>query len=112
VSLRPVVRWRIVAGALWIISIACLIKALGDGATAEESLYNPHLTDVDRMAIAHLGRLADYWNWAGWSLQAAVAVALSRGIDSERIARRIFASLGILIGVDGVLLLLMAVLIP
>jgi hypothetical protein len=38
-------------------------------------------------------------------------MVLSRDLASERVARRIFISLGILIGADGILLLLMAVLV-
>jgi hypothetical protein len=103
-------RWRIAAAALWILSVACLMKAVGV-ATAAEELYNPHISDANRMAIQHLGKLADIWAVVGWVLQLTTAVVLSRGLESERMARRIFISLGILIGADGILLLLMTVLV-
>jgi hypothetical protein len=109
---RRLVLWRSLALALWIVSIVCLLKAVGDGVTAEEALYNPHLSDADRVAIGHLGKVADVWGWVGWGLQAAVAIVLAGGMKSERAVRRVFGSLGILIGADGVLLLLVVVLVP
>lgn len=110
-KLRPLALWRIAATLLWIASIVCLMKAVGDAATAEEALSNPHLNDLDRIAIQHLGRVADIWAVVGWGLQLVTAVVLSAGIDSQRAVRRVFASLGILIAADGILLLLVAVLV-
>jgi hypothetical protein len=103
-----VVAWRIVAGALWVLSVACLFAAVVYGSDAEKLLYQHN--DLDA-AVPHLQTLASVWSWVGWSLQGAVAVVLSMGINSERAVRRIFGSLGVLIAVDGVTLLLMAVLI-
>jgi hypothetical protein len=110
-KLRRAALWRSAAATLWILSVICLIKALGDGVSAEKWLYNPHLTDVDRASIQHLQAVADYWASAGWSLQFATAAVLSQGIQSERVVRRIFASLGVLIATDGVVLLLIAVIV-
>jgi len=103
--------WRIAAAVLWIISVACLFKAVGDGALAEHALYNSHLTDAARNAVEHLGTVADRWAAAGWLLQFAAAAVLSAGIKSPRIVRRIFLALGILIAIDGITMLLMAVII-
>jgi hypothetical protein len=58
-------RWRIAAAVLWILSVGCLVKAVGEAAAAEE-LYNLHISDANRMAIQHLGRLADIWAVVGW----------------------------------------------
>jgi hypothetical protein len=96
---------------VWLISDACLVRALGDGSAAEKWLYNPHLTDVDRISIQHLQTAADHWAWAGWGLQLVTAIVLSGGIDSQRAVRRIFVSLGILIAADGILMLLLAVIV-
>jgi hypothetical protein len=95
----------------WMISLGCLMKAIGDGAKAEESLYNPHLTDADRAAIHQVNVVADRWSGLGWVLQIATAVALALGIGSRRVVRRIFVSLGVLIAADGVALLLVAVIV-
>jgi hypothetical protein len=97
------------AAVLWIISIACLFKAIGGAITAEESLYNPHLTDTDHIAIHHLSEVADRWAAVGWILQFATATVLSFGLKSPRFVRRIFVSLGILIAADGITLLLVAI---
>jgi hypothetical protein len=96
---------------LWIVSTFCLYQAIDRGVTAEESHYNPHLTDSDRVAIHREAEIADRWAAAGWLLQFATAAVLSFGIKSPRVVRRIFISLGILIAIDGVTLLLMAVII-
>ncbi|HEY4382679.1 MAG TPA: hypothetical protein VGN01_20210 [Acidobacteriaceae bacterium] len=79
--------------------------------TAEEALNNPHLAAADRVAIHHQAEVADRWATVGWFLQFASAAVLSFGIKAARVVRRIFVSLGVLIAVDGVLLLLMAVII-
>jgi len=107
-SPSPIV-WRIAAALLWIVSIGCLYQAIALGVTAEESHYNPHLTAVDRSAIQHESKIADRWAVAGWLLQLVTASALSVGLKSQRIVRRIFVSLGGLIAADGVALFLTAV---
>jgi len=103
--------WRIAATILWIVSIACLFRAVNYGVTAEEFIYNPHLTAADRIAIQHLSSVADRWAISGWVLQLATAAVLSAGINSKRVVRRIFVSLGVLIAADGIGLLLMAVIV-
>ena len=110
-TLQPSPPWRIAAALLWIVSIACLFKAVGDGAAAEKSLYNPHLADSAKISIQHLQAAADRWAVAGWVLQLATAAVLSAGINAKRVVRRIFVSLGVLIAADGVGLLLMAVIV-
>jgi hypothetical protein len=108
---QPPIVWRIAAAVLWIISVACLFKAVGGGAAAEQALYNQNLTDASRLASQHQAQLADRWAAAGWLLQFATTAVLSFGIQSPRVVRRIFVSLGILIAVDGVTMLLMAVIV-
>lgn len=103
--------WRTAAAVLWIASLLCLFKAIGDGILAEESLYNPRLTDVDRVAIHHLSQVADRWSTAGWTLQLAVAATLCAGLSSANRVRRVFHSVGLLIAVDGVALLLVVIII-
>jgi hypothetical protein len=107
----PPLVWRIAAALLWIASLACLMKAIGGGVTAEESLYNPHLTGADRIAIHQLAQVADRWAAAGWILQFATAAVLFFGLKSPRIVRRIFVSLGVVIAVDSATLLLVAVIV-
>ena len=107
----PPLVWRIAAAVLWLISIACLFHAITNGVTAEESHYNPNLTAADRLSIQHEAEVADRYAAVGWILQFATAAVLSFGIKSTRIVRRTFVSLGLLIAVDGVTLLLMAVII-
>jgi hypothetical protein len=96
---------------LWIVSIACLFKAVAEGSAAQKWLYNPDLSALDRVSIQHLQAAADRWAVAGWVLQLATAAVLSVGISSKRVVRRIFVSLGVLIAADGVGLLLMAVIV-
>ncbi len=108
---RRLVLWRSLALALWVISIVCLFKAVGDATAAEESFSRAHLTDADRTAVAHLGSVADVWAWVGWGFQGAVAIVLAGGINSERAVRRVFVSLEILVATDGVALLLLAVIV-
>jgi hypothetical protein len=107
---RPHV-WRIAAAFLWIVSIVCLFKAIGGAVTAEESLNNPYLTAADRVSIQRESEVANRWAIVGWVLQFATAAVLSFGVSFRRVVRRIFASLGVLIAVDGITLLLMAVII-
>jgi hypothetical protein len=111
VTSPPPIAWRIAAAALWIVSIVCIFKAIGGAVTAEESLNNPYLTAADHVSIQHEAQVADRWAAAGWILQFATAAVLSFGLKSPRVVRRIFVSLGVLIAVDGVTLLLMAVII-
>ena len=111
-KLQPPTAWRIGAALLWIVSIACLAKAVGDGVTAQKSLNNPYLTAPDRISMQHLSSTADIWTCVGWGLQLVTAFVLTGGIKSERVVRRIFVSLGVLIAIDGVALLLTAVIIP
>jgi hypothetical protein len=108
---QPPIVWRIAAAVLWIISVACLFKAVGGAVTAEESLNNPYLTVADHVSIQHESEVADRLAVAGWVLQFVTAAVLSFGIRSPRVVRRIFVSLGVLIAVDGVTLLLMAVIV-
>ena len=107
----PPLVWRIAAAVLWIVSIACLFKAIGGAVTAEESLYNPQLTAADRISIQHETEVADRWSAVGWILQFATAAVLSFGIRSSRVVRRIFVALGVLIAADGIALLLMAIIV-
>lgn len=58
-----------------------------------------------------MSEVADNWAAAGWFLQFATAAVLSCGLTFPRLVRRIFVSLGVLIAVDGVALLLFAVII-
>jgi hypothetical protein len=108
---RQFALWRSAAAIVWIISLFCLFKAIGDGTVAEEALYNPHFTDVDRVAIHHLSAIADIWSTVGWTLQLATAAVLCSAIFAKTMVRRIFQSLGILIAADGVTLLLAAIII-
>lgn len=110
-TIRPLLQWRIAAAGLWIASAACLFKAIADASTSEQLLYNPHLVDAARIAAEHLAKAADHWSSAGWLLQFATAAVLSFGINSPRVVRRIFVSLGVLIAVDGITMLLMAVIV-
>lgn len=110
-TLQPSTPWRIAAALFWIVSITCLFKAVGDGATAEKWLYNPHLTDTAEISIQHLQASADRWAVVGWILQLVTAAVLSAGINSKRVVRRIFVALGVLIAADGIGLLLMAVIV-
>jgi hypothetical protein len=96
---------------LWIISVVCLFNAIGHAVTAEESLNNPNLTAADHSSIQQESQVADRLAVVGWVLQLATTIVLSFGIRSPRAVRRVFISLGVLIAVDGVSLLLMAVII-
>jgi hypothetical protein len=96
---------------LWCISLVCFIKGIGPAVTAEEALYNPHLTATDRVWIQQESAAADRWVAVGWLVQVAAAAVLSFGLKFPRVARRIFVSLGVVIGVDGVALLLLAVIV-
>jgi hypothetical protein len=107
----PPIAWRIAAAVLWIVSIVCLFKAIGGAVTAEESLNNPQLTAADHISIQHESEVADRYAAVGWILQFATAAVLSFGIPSTRVVRRIFISLGVVIAIDGVTLLLTAVII-
>ena len=107
----PPLVWRIAAAVLWVASFVCLYQAIDRGVTAEEGHYNPNLTASDQLAIQHVSEIADRWSAAGWLLQFAAAAVLSFGLNSPRVVRRIFVSLGLLIAVDGVTLLLMAVIV-
>ncbi len=69
------------------------------------------VTVLAPQAIQYESELADRWEAAGWLLQFVTAAVLSFGIQSPRVVRRIFISLGVLIAVDGVSLLLIAVII-
>jgi hypothetical protein len=111
VTLQPSTPWRIAAALLWIVSIACLFKAVSDGTAAEKWLYNPHLSDGAKVSIQHLQAAADRWAVIGWVLQLATAAVLSAGINSKRVVRRIFVALGVLVAADGISLLLMAVIV-
>lgn len=108
---RRIVLWRCAAAAFWMFSLVCLFKAIGDGTTAEEALYNPHLTDADRIAIHHLSVIADIWSAFGWALQLATVSVLCSAILAKTMVRRIFQSLGILIAADGITLLFAAIII-
>lgn len=110
-TLQPLTPWRIAAALLWIVSIACLFKAVNEGVNAEEWLYNPHVSDSARISIQHLQAAADRWAVVGWILQLATAAVLSAGINSKRVVRRIFVALGVLVATDGISLLLMAVIV-
>ncbi len=111
VTKPPPIVWRIAAAVLWVVSVVCLYQAIERGVTAEEGHYNPNLTVSDQIAIQHMSEIADRWSAAGWLLQFATAAVLSFGLRSSRVVRRIFVSLGVLIAVDGVTLLLMAVIV-
>jgi hypothetical protein len=101
--------WRGIAVTLWVISGACLFAALRYGSNAEWLSYSQN--EVSDATVRHLQTVAAVWAWCGWGLQAAAAIALSRGIVSEKMTRRIFVSLGILIAADGTLLLILAVIL-
>ena len=105
----PIV-WRLAAAVLWIISTACLFRAVTGAATVEASYDAAQLT-ADQLSIHHQAEIADRWAAAGWILQFASAAVLSFGLKSPRVVRRIFVSLGVLIAVDGVTLLLTAVIV-
>ena len=107
----PIV-WRIASVLLWIASVGFFIACFGESFSAEKLLYNnPHLTAADQISIQHSQTVADRWSAIGWLLQFAAAAVLSFGLRFPRVVRRIFVSLGVLIAVDGVTLLLMAVII-
>ena len=110
-TLRRLAVWRITAAVLWIVSIAFLIRGIGDAVTAEQSLNNPHLAALDHVAIDHLSAIAARWAAVGWFLQFLSAAVICGGLTSPRMVRRIFQSLGILIAADGIALLLMAIII-
>jgi hypothetical protein len=111
VTSPPPIVWRIAAALLWIVSIACLYQAVDRGVTAEEPHYNPNLSVADRLSIQQESKIADRWFAVGWLVQFATAAVLSAGVESPRVARRIFISLGVLIAIDGVTLLLVAVIV-
>ena len=108
---RRLVLWRCAAAVVWIVSLFCMFKAISDGITSEESLYNPHLTEINRVAVRHLSAVADIWSAVGWTLQLATAAVLCSVILSKTMVRRVFQSLGILIAADGITLLLAAIII-
>ena len=110
-TVQPRAFWRWTAAGLWIVSVICLVRALSDGIAAEQPRYDPTLTPSELVAIRHLGDVAARWAVLGWILQMGAAAVLSAGIESTRVVRRIFVSLGILIGANGVLMLLMAVIV-
>jgi hypothetical protein len=107
VTSPPPIVWRIAAVVLWIVSVTCLFQAVNRGVTAEEALHNPKLAAADQREL----EIADHWAAVGWLLQFATAAVFSFGLKSPRLVRRIFVSLGVLIAVDGVTLLLMAVIV-
>jgi hypothetical protein len=111
VTKPPSIVWRIAAAVLWIVSIVCLFKAIGEAVTAEESLNNPYLTAADHVSIQHESQIADRWAIIGWILQFAAPLVLALGLKFPRVVRRIFVSLGVLIAIDGITLLLMAVIV-
>jgi hypothetical protein len=109
VTKPPPIVWRIAAAVLWIVSIVCLFRAITSATNAEGWSTLAPLSDADHKAIQRMSEVADRWAAVGWLLQFATAIVLSFGLKSPRVVRRIFVSLGLLIGVDGVTLLLMAV---
>lgn len=56
---------------------------------------------MNERTIQYLQKVANRWDAAGWILQFAVAAVLSFGLNSRRVVRRIFLSLGTVIAVDG-----------
>jgi len=110
-KVQPLVLCRIAAALLLIASIVCLFKAVTDGSIAEQATYNLHPSEAARLAMQRMQTAADRWGWVGWSLQFAAAAVLSGGIESERVVRRVFVALGVVILTDGVLLLLMALIV-
>jgi hypothetical protein len=111
VTSRPPIVWRIAAAVLWIVSVACLFRAISGAINAEGWSTIAPLSDADRLAVHRMAEIADRWAEVGWILQFVTAAVLSFGLKSPRVVRRIFVSLGILIAVDGVTLLLMAVIV-
>jgi hypothetical protein len=109
-STSPIV-WRIAAAVLWIASIACLFHAITVAANVEGWSTSAPLSSADHLALEHQTQIADNWAAIGWFLQFATAAVLSFGIRAARVVRRIFVSLGVLIAVDGVSLLLLAVIV-
>ena len=103
--------WRIAAAVLWVVSIVCLVRAISLATNAEGWSTVAPLSDANRQEIARMSQIADRWAAFGWLLQFVTAAVLSFGITSPRVVRRIFISLGVLIGIDGVALLLMAVIV-
>ena len=102
-KLRPVTQWRIVAAALWVISLFCFTTAAGEGLL----YYAPH-HGPGMVAIQHL---AHVWEWVGLSIQAVAVGVLSCGISLQKAVLRIFGSLAIVIAADSVPLLLVFLLI-
>lgn len=107
----PRLVWRVAAAVLWIVSVGCLFRAITSATNAVEGSVLVPRSDADRLVIQHEAVIADRSAAVGWLLQFATAVVLALGLKSSRVARRIFVALGILIGVDGVALLLLAVIL-
>ena len=110
-TLQPRTIWRSSAAGLWVVSVVCLVRALSDGIAAEHLRYELTPTHAELNAVQHFAEVAARWAVLGWILQLGTGAVLSGGIESTRVVRRIFISLGILIGADGVLMLLMAVVV-
>jgi hypothetical protein len=108
---QPRIVWRIAAALLWISSVACFFRAITSATNAEEGSVLVSHSDADRLVIQREAMIADRCAVIGWLLQFAAAAVLSFGLKFPRVARRIFVSLGVIIGVDGVALLLLSVII-
>jgi hypothetical protein len=107
VTLSPALLWRLAALALWTASFGCLAKAIDLGAATEVGQRAGPIAD----AVARTSIAADHWAKLGWSLQIMAAVALAVGVKSDRISRKVFVALGVLIAGDGLLVLLVAVIV-
>lgn len=105
------VLWRCTAAFFWILSLGCLAKAIRDGATAEEFRSKATVSETQRGATPQLSVVADRWADAGWVMQVVTVALLALGIDTQRVVRRIFVSLEVLIAADGLMLLLTAVIV-
>jgi hypothetical protein len=89
-----------------------LVIAISHAVNAEEVLYNPALTAADHLALQQLKAVGERWGVAGWILQIAAAATLACGIDTERVVRRIFVGLGVVIAADGLALLVTVLVLP
>jgi hypothetical protein len=107
----PPIAWRLAASFVWIVSIVCLLRAVTGAAKAGGWSTLAPLSDANRVEIQHLSEIADRLAAVGWLLQFVTAAVLAFGIQSPRVVRRIFVSLGVLIAIDGVTLLLMALIL-
>lgn len=111
--MRParVALWRSAAACFWIVSLVCLFKAISDGAAAEQSLSGAHLSSADAASARHLSVVADRWATAGWTMQLFAAMTLAAGLTAANRSRQILYAVCALVGVDGVALLLAAILV-